>query len=54
MPQLSQTEQDILILFSFWSLLVFTTGALASLIVKSLQFLTSRKSLNQKCLDREH
>lgn len=40
--RLTQTEQDILSLFVFYSLLVFLTGSLASLLVKIYQKIFNR------------
>lgn len=40
--RLTQTEQDILSLFIFYSLLVFLTGSLVSLLVKIYQKIFNR------------
>ena len=40
--KLSTTEQDILILFSFWTALLFITGSIASLAVKVYQKVFSK------------
>ncbi len=52
--RLTQTEQDILSLFVFYSLLVFLTGSLASLLVKIFQPFLLRKVNRMKGLDSKH
>lgn len=40
--KLSTTEQDILILFSFWTILIFVSGCIASLAIKVYQKVFSK------------